>query len=353
VRSIVGPFTTDLPVTVARFRQGAAGYSGAMDTQVWAETPATNHAATQELTADLDTSATAGNQVGQVLVRFNSLFGTNSGQVPTNAVIQSAKLILFTPASPTGADYDSDDTFRLHRMIVDWNDSATWDSLNSGISTDNIEAANAATFSLVPEVDGAPAIFDVTSDIELFRTGTPNRGWLVRPSSSGAGNGWTLKSSEGADQTERPTLEIIYSLPLTPYTAWASSNNLSGANSAPAADPDQDGASNLSEFAYNLNPRVVDARPVAANGTSGLPAAHYLPESGGILEVEFLRRKGASAAGLTYAAQFSDDLLSPWVDGQTPTVTSINANWERVRVREAGSGPNARRFGRVVVTLQE
>jgi hypothetical protein len=352
VRPMVGPFSNDPPVMIAHFRQGLAGYNGARDTQVWAETPSTNHAATEELTVDLDTaSATSGNQVAQVLVRFDSLFGTNAGQVPTNAIIQSAKLILFTPLSPTGADYDSDDTFRLHRMIMDWNDDATWTSLNNGVSTDNSEAATTASFSLVPEVDGAPAIFDVTSDIELFRTGTANRGWLIRPSTTGSGNGWTLKSSEGADQTQRPTLEIIYSLPLTPYVAWASSNNLSGASSAPTADPDHDGASNLSEFAFNMNPRVADAIPVTSNGTSGLPAAHYLPESDGVLEVEFIRRKAAAAAGLSYVVQFSDHLENSWADGRAPTVTSINAAWERVRVREAGSGPSPQRLGKVVVSL--
>jgi hypothetical protein len=227
----------------------------------------------------------------------------------------------------------------------------TWNSLNNGVSNDGAEAASAVTFSLVPEVDGAPAIFDVTSDIELFRTGTPNRGWFIRPSSAGTGNGWTLKSSEASTQTQRPTLEIIYTVPLTPYEAWAASYNLTGANSAPTADPDRDGASNLAEFAYNMNPRSRDARPVTPTGTSGLPAAYYLPESGGILEIEFLRRTGST--GLTYAAQFSDNVLDSWADGQTPIVTSINADWERVRVREAGSGPNARRFGRIVVTLEE
>src|SRR6185436_16549697 len=165
VRSIVGPFTNDPAVTVQTFRQGLAGYADAHDTQIWQENPATAYGTLEDLTADLDTSTTiAGNQVGQALIRFDSIFGSNAGQVPTNATIQSAKLIIFTPMSPTGADYDSDDVFRLHRMLVDWTDAATWNSLNGGVSTDNTEAASTATFSLVPEVDGAPAIFDVTGD---------------------------------------------------------------------------------------------------------------------------------------------------------------------------------------------
>jgi len=356
VRSIVGPFTNDPAVTVQTFRQGLAGYASAHDTQIWQENPATAYGTLEDLTADLDTSTTiAGNQVGQVLIRFDSIFGSNAGQVPTNATIQSAKLILFTPLSPTGADYDSDDVFRLHRMLVDWTDAATWNSLNGGVSADNTEAASAATFSLVPEVDGAPAIFDVTGDVELFRTGTPNRGWLIRPSSTGTGNGWTFKSSEAsADQTQRPRLEIIYNaVPLSPYAAWINSFALTGTNATPSADPDHDGVINSAEFAYNMNPRVRDATPVTGSGTRGLPAAYYLLDSGGVLEMEFLRRRDFVAAGLTYAPQFAADLTGSWADGLTPTVTPINAMWERVRVRDSVAGPNSQRFGRVVVTLQE
>jgi hypothetical protein len=124
-------------------------------------------------------------------------------------------------------------------------------------------------------------------------------------------------------------------------------------NNAPNADPDDDGANNAAEFAHNLNPLLADAVPVAMNGTSGLPAAHYLPDvSDGVLEVEFLRRKGPNAVGLSYAAQFSDNPLNSWVDGLSPTVTSLNADWDRVVVRDAVPGPNSRRFAKVVVTLQ-
>lgn len=219
VRRIVGPFLDDPAVTTTSFRHGSAGYAGAADTQLWQETPAANHAATALITSDLDTGGAAGNQVGQVLIRFNSIFGGGPGQVPTNAVIHSAKLIMFTPLSPTGADYDSSDVFRLHRMLVDWNDTATWDSLVGGVATDDVESAATESFSLVPEVDGAPSIFDVTADVELFRTGTTNRGWLIRPSTSGTGNGWSMASSEWTSNVlERPTLEITYTAP-TPPTA--------------------------------------------------------------------------------------------------------------------------------------
>jgi hypothetical protein len=144
----------------------------------------------------------------------------------------------------------------------------------------------------------------------------------------------------------------VYSVPLSPYAAWALARGLTGANNAPAADPDNDFANNLAEFAYNLNPLLADAAPIPPSGTNGLPAARYLSNvSSGVLEVEFPRRKGPSAVGLTYTVQFSGDLTT-WSTGLAPTITSLNADWERVLVRDSVIGPNPSRFARVVLTYQ-
>ena len=354
-RAIVGPFTTDPAVTVATFRQGLNGYASARDTQLWQETPDTIYAVSQDITADLDTtSAVAGNQVGQVLVRFDGIFGAGVNQVPSNAVIHSAKLLLNTPKNTTGTGYDSNDIFRLHRMIIDWTDIATWNSLVGGVSQNDVESAATATFSSVPDVDGGPNIYDVTSDIDLFKAGTPNRGWVIRPSSSGTGDGWTMKSSEyAADPALRPALEIVYSVPMTSaYAIWAAGRGLTATNNSPNANPDLDRADNLAEFAFNLDPLLADSQSIPSAGTSGLPAARYLANvSNGILEVEFPRRKGPTAVGLSYTVQFSSDLFT-WSAGQAPVLTSINAEWDRMTVRDALVGPNPNRFARVLLTLQ-
>jgi hypothetical protein len=175
---------------------------------------------------------------------------------------------------------------------------------------------------------------------------------LIRPSTSGTGDGWTLKSSEyGSDPTLRPTLEIVYSVPTpaSPYAIWAAARGLTGVNNSPGADPDDDGADNLAEFAYNLNPLVVDSVALTPTGTSGLPAALY---SDGGLGVQFIRRKGPSSVGLSYAVQFSSD-FSDWSPGLAPSVTPVAEDWERVTVRDASVGPSASRFARIKLTLQQ
>jgi len=350
VRPIIGPFTNDPVATAKTFRQGTNSYTGAMDTQLWMEAPTTTYGSNENLTVDLDTSTAAGNQVGQVLIRFDGIFGSALTQIPTSATIYSAKLIIFTPLNVTGVDYPSGDIFRLHRMLMDWNNDTTWDSMVDGVAANNVEAATNPTFSLAPVVDGAPAIFDVTSDIELFRSGAANYGWLIRPSTTGTGNGWTMKSSETADIMQRPGLEIIYTVP--PYVTWARSFALVGADAEPTADPDHDSVQNVAEFAYNMNPRIADAHWVSPSGSTGLPAPRYTAGPGGVLEVEFMRRKGPTAVGLTYAVQFSSNLIS-WVDGVPVSATSVNVSFERVRVRDGSAGPNAQRFARVVVNLQQ
>ena len=352
VRSIVGPFSDDPVVTNVSFRQGLNGYTAARDTHLWAETPDANHAATVDLTADLDTTTTTtGNQSAQVLVRFDNLFGSAAGQIPASAIIHSAKLVLNTPA---GSSFDSDSTFRAHRMIIDWTDTATWNSLSGGVSNNNVEAATAASFSLVPDVDGGPAIFDVTADIELFQAGTANnRGWMLRASTADADDGWTMKSSEYAtDVTLRPSLEITYTSPAgNAYTTWAAANGLTAANNGVLLDPEKDGAVNLFEFAFNLNPLVNDAREATPTSLTGLPFGTLVPVTGGkSLQLTFLRRKAPTGTGLTYAAQFSSD-LSAWGAGLTPTVTSVSTDWERVTVRDSAAANSTRRYGRVLVTF--
>jgi phosphatidylinositol-3-phosphatase len=351
-KSFVGPFAVDPDVTVRTIRQGLNSYASGADTMLSQDSPAVNNAATHDLVVDLDLGAAAGNQVGQVLVRFDALVGAGANQVPANATIHSAKLILSTPANGASDNFDSNDTFRLHRMMINWADTATWDSLTAGVSNNDVEAASATTFSLVPDVDGGPAIFDVTSDVELLLAGTANYGWVVRPSSTGSGDGWTLKSNETtSDESLRPTLEIIFSVPsvATPYSTWASAKGLTAANAANALDPDRDGLTNLIEFAFNLNPLSPDSRLVLPGGTTGLPNVALAPVAGGrSLEISFLRRKGVS--GISYTAQFATNFVG-WTPGLAPSVVSVDADWERVTVRDAAGVTEARRFARVLIAV--
>ena len=86
-------------------------------------------------------------------------------------------------------------------------------------------------------------------------------------------------------------------------------------------------------------------------GTAGLPVARLTGSPGNQrLTIEFVRRKNAS---LTYTVQFANSpagasFLSAV---NAPTVTPIDANWERVIVEDnLTTGDQAIRFGRVLVS---
>ncbi len=347
VRRIVGPFQDDPVVTTVSFRQGTAGYNGAVDTQVWQETPTANNAATALLTSDLDTGAAAGNQVGQVLIRFNSIFGTGPGQVPTNATIHSAKLILFTPLSPTGADYDSNDAFRLHRVLVDWSDTATWDSLVNGVATDDVESVAAESFSLIPEVDGAPSIFDVTADVDLFRAGTTNRGWLIRPSTSGTGDGWSMASSEWTSNVlERPVLEIAYTAPVPPApvtfipvgSVWRYLDNGSDQGTVWRSNNFNDGtwASGPAMLGYgDANgqlPRTTNSfGPESTNKyiTTYFRRAFYVPDAAGVVSLSArLQRDDGAVVYLNGAEVWRNSMPAGTITNQTRASATISGSAE-------------------------
>ena len=120
----------------------------------------------------------------------------------------------------------------------------------------------------------------------------------------------------------------------------------------PTQDNDNDGANNLAEWAFKLNPAWPDiAALTPGTGTAGLPSIR-LTGTGTAqhLTVEFVRRKNA---GLTYTVQFANAPNGASFQSavNVPTVTPIDANWERVIVDDNVTiGNQAGRFGRVRVT---
>ena len=134
---------------------------------------------------------------------------------------------------------------------------------------------------------------------------------------------------------------------------WRQVHFGSAANSgigADLADPDNDGVTNLQEFAFNLDPNVADAKRLVAGaaGTAGLPVVSI--GDNGRLRIEFIRRKASNNPGVDYNAKFSAD-LSTWVDFTgAAAVTSIDAIWERLLVDDQLPASTPARFARVEVT---
>ncbi len=143
----------------------------------------------------------------QILLRFDDFVGTNSWQIPSNATVLLAELVVHVNNPGDGA--------RMHRMLIPWDrDAATWDSLGQGISPDDVEARAAYQSQLGVE-DGSGgtglgfANIGVTPDVQAWVRGDTNHGWVFL--------GWPLRTdgtgispSEIADISQRPRLRVLW-----------------------------------------------------------------------------------------------------------------------------------------------
>ena len=102
-------------------------------------------------------------------------------------------------------------------------------------------------------------------------------------------------------------------------------------------DSDGDGTSNLIEYAFGLNPTMSDSGAIIV--TNGIITQRGMPTvlltntpSGAVFRALFGRRKDYVAAGLTYTAQFSSDLVT-WMNSvAVPTVIADDGEIEAVTV---------------------
>jgi hypothetical protein len=129
---------------------------------------------------------------------------------------------------------------------------------------------------------------------------------------------------------------------------WVNFGNPAPAgDGADLADPDQDGAVNLTEYAANLNPLRSDVRPLAAGGLAGLPVASRGPD--GRLALTFLRRTDASLPTIAQQPLWSTDLVSWHPEPTAATfIETIDPLWDRVTVTDPWPAA-PRRFVRLVV----
>jgi len=153
------------------------------------------------------------------LLRFDDLFGTDSGRIPPTAQIHLAFLDL-----PSVGPDNMGDGARMHPMSQGWDDTvSTWNSWVNGIQADGIEAdvmpsAVIGNPSLEPDVQATMNSVEVTSDIKAWQAGRPNHGWAFLPFPGGV-NGWGFRSSEFVSfvdelrpEADRPRLRVYYTV---------------------------------------------------------------------------------------------------------------------------------------------
>lgn len=111
----------------------------------------------------------------------------------------------------------------------------------------------------------------------------------------------------------------------------------SGLQGRPSGDSDGDGLNNLQEYAFGMNPSQGSAAAVAWSGTAlenaGTPVA-YASGSGSsfTFRAVFARRLDYLTAHLTYAVEFSADLVTWKASTSTPTVLAADGQVQAASV---------------------
>ena len=192
VKPIRSPSTTKVA-----FQEGVDGYSGTVDTEIWALAPTTF------LESNPNASSDADNDGGesQVLIRFDGILGDSFKQIPKGARIVSARMLV--------SAFDQGSTVNLHRMLVPFSRSATWNSMIDGVSADGREASrhkDSFTFGKIA-ANSSTVIFDVTDTVQAWASGQANHGWVFINT---GGNGWDFYASEFDDIKQRPQLIVEF-----------------------------------------------------------------------------------------------------------------------------------------------
>jgi len=183
--------------TTASFQQGVNGYGGTVDTEVWAL------ATTTILSSNPNASSDANNDGGesQVLMRFDEIIGAKPGQIPPKARIRSAKLLV--------SAFDQGDTVNLHRLLVPFDESATWGTMISGVSADGLEASrhkDSFTFGKIA-ANSSEIVFEVTDTVQGWVSGEKNHGWVFINT---GGNGWDFYTADFDKVEQRPKLVVEF-----------------------------------------------------------------------------------------------------------------------------------------------
>ncbi len=253
----------------------------------------------------------------------------------------------------------NDDTSPALGDHTDFGNTATMGG--TVVRTFTIQSTGTANLTLGSVVIGGPdaSSFTVTAPPPTFVSAGQSATFQVTFDPSTVGLRTATLSFTTNDSDDNP---FNFSIQGTAYSStteaeaanWAESYGLSAADATPTAEPFDDGVPNLLKYAFNMpltGPNVSGLAP--GTGNSGLPAI-TAPNTGSppeSIRVEFIRRRNS---GLIYTPLYSINGLSNFIPmTAAETVTTIDANWERVVVTQPLGLPlPTTTFSQVSVTAQ-
>ena len=137
-----------------------------------------------------------------VLLRFDNILGNGPMQIPTNAIIVSADLVLNVSNGGHGSP--------LYRMTTEWDGTnATYNGTGSGTpSTQPTYDSIWGVPDLSGGTGGGAVEFSVTADLQVWANGTePNYGWWL-PGWPFSADSTAIAPGESTDVSVRPLLRV-------------------------------------------------------------------------------------------------------------------------------------------------
>jgi hypothetical protein len=183
--------------TVYTFQEGISSYAGTSDTYIWDTNPTTNYGG--DATYVLDKAVGIETDQRKGLLKFDL------SSIPTNFVVTGCKLEQYINTEGQG--------WTSYRMLVDWNESSTYNSLTTGVNDDNVEASSTESSRNGVNLDTIQAVTArdniLVSDCQaMITTPATNYGWLLESTDITGGDGVQMGSSEAVTSTQRPKLTI-------------------------------------------------------------------------------------------------------------------------------------------------
>ena len=204
---------TTTPTITTSLKPGVAGYTGFSGVTLHGLTNATLDATEgTAITLDGPTAGTPPGDAGSPdllgLLKFDRIFGSGGGQVPTRANVLKA---WFVPTTGNASNDESSGPYFAYRMPTAWGTTTTYSSYGSGSSgpvsgTDYVAATSGSAVALGKNAQGW---FDITSTVNDWKGGAANNGILVRASTT---DGWSFGGPAASDANRRPDLRVTYTL---------------------------------------------------------------------------------------------------------------------------------------------
>lgn len=187
--------------TTVSFQDGVSpdgSYAGTRDTYIWDTNPATDNGTAVSMVVD----AAPGVESDQ----RKSLLKFDLSSIPVGSTVVGARLDLYINTEGQG--------YKFHKMLIDWNESSTYNSLSGGVDNDGVDAAVGTDCINGVNLDTLIGSFRNNMTIATVQSWVsfPNQnyGWLIEPFDLVSGDGVQFDTRQGVTPSRRPKLTVRY-----------------------------------------------------------------------------------------------------------------------------------------------